>query len=171
MSGLDRHWKLLIVIVFVVVAVVVVVSVVVFVRVSVFVVVALGRYGALGAIWGRSAMSMSAVSAAEIIAVCPALTFPTQSMCLSMSCEGVSGMVSGRGKGRGVLVVAVDRSSDGVTVIAVVGVEEHVLKSRAFLYETSWLEHFRKVPSKRKRGYLVKFVRRFPRISRYLTCV
>lgn len=39
-------------------------------------------------------------------------------------------MGSGSKVGRGVLVVAVDRSSDGVTVVAVVGAEEHVLRFR-----------------------------------------
>lgn len=78
------------------------------------------------------------------------------------------GMGSGSKAGRGVLVVAVDRSSDGVTVIAVVGAEEHVLKSRDF-GGLGWLKHFREIPSRRKRAYFRAFPRRFSKVLRLLS--
>ena len=64
-------------------------------------------------------------------------------------------------------MTAIDLSEDGPRVIALIGGREHVLKSRGFLYATSWVEHFRRV-SPRRRGYLRKFSRYFPRISQYL---
>ncbi|RLI01471.1 hypothetical protein DRO31_06415 [Candidatus Bathyarchaeota archaeon] len=42
------------------------------------------------------------------------------------------------------------------------------MKTRSFLYATSWLEHFRRIPPRRKNNYLRKFSKRFPRISQYL---
>lgn len=65
-------------------------------------------------------------------------------------------------------MIAIDLSEDGPRVIALVGAREHVLKSRGFLYATSWVEHFRRVSPRRRRGYLRKFSRYFPRISQYL---
>ena len=65
-------------------------------------------------------------------------------------------------------MVAVDLSKDGPTVIALVGAREHILKTRDFLYATSWIKHFRQVSLRRRRGYLRKFSRYFPKISEYL---
>ena len=64
-------------------------------------------------------------------------------------------------------MIAIDLSEDGPRVIALVGAREYILKSRGFLYATSWVEHFRRV-SPRRRGYLRKISRYFPRISQYL---
>ncbi len=65
-------------------------------------------------------------------------------------------------------MIAIDLSEDGPRVIALVGAREHILKTRGFLYATSWIEHFRRVPPRRKSGYLRKFSRYFPKISQYL---
>ncbi len=69
------------------------------------------------------------------------------------------------------MVIAIDLSEDGPRVVALVGAREHVLKSRGFLYATSWIKHFREIPSRMKVSYLRKFVRHYPRISRFLTHV
>ena len=66
------------------------------------------------------------------------------------------------------LVVAIDLSEDGATVIAVVGAREHVLKRSEFLDHTSWVVHFRKLHSRRKHSYLAKLPKRFLKITRYL---
>ncbi|RLG87241.1 MAG: hypothetical protein DRO39_01010 [Thermoprotei archaeon] len=42
------------------------------------------------------------------------------------------------------------------------------MKTKGFLYATSWIEHFRRVSPRRRRGYLRKFSRYFTRISQYL---
>lgn len=69
------------------------------------------------------------------------------------------------------LVIAIDVSRDGVTVIAVVGVEEHVLKSSSFLYLTSWAKHYREIPSHRKNSYMKRFPARFSKILPLLSLV
>ena len=42
------------------------------------------------------------------------------------------------------------------------------MKSKGFLYATSWLEHFREISPRRRSGYLRKFSKHFQRISQYL---
>ena len=53
-------------------------------------------------------------------------------------------------------------------MVAVVGSREYILKSRGFLYATSWLRHCREVPSRLKRRYLRRFRDHYPRIAVHL---
>ena len=69
------------------------------------------------------------------------------------------------------LVVAIDLSEDGATIIAVVSAREHVLKRSEFLNHTSWVVHFRKLHPRRKHSYLAKLPKRFSKITRYLLYV
>ena len=62
------------------------------------------------------------------------------------------------------LIVAIDVSDN---VIAVVGAEEHVLKSGP-LAGPGWVKHFREVPSRRKCAYLRALPRRYSKILNYL---
>lgn len=66
------------------------------------------------------------------------------------------------------LVVAVDVSRDGAKVIAVVGVEEHVLKSRWFQRLVSWAKHYRRIGSNKKHGYMDKFPRKYVKVLKHL---
>lgn len=59
-------------------------------------------------------------------------------------------------------------SEDGPRVIALVGAEEHVLKSRAFGRACSGLKHFRRVGSDRKARYLEFFRRRYAKLKNLL---
>ncbi len=69
------------------------------------------------------------------------------------------------------LVVAIDASRDGKSmVIAVVGAREHLLKSE-ITRRSSWLQHFRRIPSNEKRRYLRKFPDRFSRIQGFLAVI
>ncbi|MEL9941043.1 MAG: hypothetical protein QXG81_05420 [Ignisphaera sp.] len=54
-------------------------------------------------------------------------------------------------------------------VIAIVATGEHILKSRGFLYATSWLRHYREIPSRLKKSYLRGFSKSYPRIAEYIT--
>ncbi|MCD6300492.1 MAG: hypothetical protein J7L82_00285 [Staphylothermus sp.] len=69
------------------------------------------------------------------------------------------------------LIIAVDRSENGGRVIAVVGADEHVLKSRVFGQYCAGLKHFRRVPSRRKSMYIRFFEKRFMKLSRVLEVV
>ena len=62
------------------------------------------------------------------------------------------------------LILAVDVSNG---IIAVVGAEDHILKS-GFLAGIKWLKHFRRVPSRRKHTYLRAFPRRYAKVLNYL---
>ncbi len=62
-------------------------------------------------------------------------------------------------------MVAVDAS--GAKVYAVVGVEEHVLKS-VIVGLAGWARHFREIPSRRKTGYLRRFPDRYKRLLPHL---
>ena len=59
-------------------------------------------------------------------------------------------------------------SKDGPRVIVLIGAREHILKSRSFLYATSWLRHYREVPSRLKKSYLRRFSKHYPRIAEHI---
>ncbi len=59
-------------------------------------------------------------------------------------------------------------SKDGPRVIVLIGAREHILKSRSFLYATSWLRHYREVPSRLKKSYLRRFSEHYPRIAEHI---
>ncbi len=65
------------------------------------------------------------------------------------------------------LIVAIDLSEDGPRVIALVCSREHILMPRSLLYATSWLRHYREVPSRLKKSYLRRFNKHYPRITEY----
>ncbi len=66
------------------------------------------------------------------------------------------------------LIVAIDLSEDGPRVIALVCSREHILMPRSLLYATSWLRHYREVPSRLKKSYLRRFSKHNPRIAEYM---
>ncbi len=51
-----------------------------------------------------------------------------------------------------------------------IGAREYILKSRSFLYATSWLRHYREVPSRLKKSYfyLRRFSKHYPRIAEHI---
>jgi len=53
-------------------------------------------------------------------------------------------------------------------VIALVGVEEHVLK-RVIARRASWARHYREIPSREKRSYIKRFPTRYRRLLQHLT--
>lgn len=61
-----------------------------------------------------------------------------------------------------------DLSEGGASVIALVAARDADLKSEGFSYASSWLRHYRELPSDRKLGYMRRFARGFARLSRYL---
>jgi len=65
-------------------------------------------------------------------------------------------------------VIAIDLSEDGPRVIAVVGVREHVLKSRVFGRLCTGLRHFRRVSPDRRASYLRFFSKRYPKLREIL---
>ena len=63
--------------------------------------------------------------------------------------------------------MAIDLSEDNAKVIAVIGIQEHILKQDT-LMGCTWIKHFRRIPSRRKKSYLRAFERRFKRILKYI---
>jgi len=71
----------------------------------------------------------------------------------------------------GELVLAIDLSEDGPRVIALIGAEEHVLKTASFLRATRWVRHFREIGSDRKRAYLSLIPKRLEKVKPFLEII
>jgi len=54
-------------------------------------------------------------------------------------------------------------------VIALIGVEDRLLKSEEFLRLMSWARHYREVGSNRKRRYLERFPQRYTKLLSYIS--
>jgi len=67
------------------------------------------------------------------------------------------------------LVIAIDLSEDGPRTIALVGVKEHVLKSRLFSRLFTGLRHFRRVSPDRRASYLRFFSRRYLKLREMIS--
>ena len=65
-------------------------------------------------------------------------------------------------------MIAIDLSEDGASIVALVGVEDHVLKSRKFQRLVSWAKHYREIGSNKKRRYLERFPQRYAKILSYI---
>ena len=66
-------------------------------------------------------------------------------------------------------MIAIDLSEDGPRVVAVVGARASILKTRVFGNLCSGLEHYRRVPSWRKKRYLKFFERRYSKLKEFLS--